>query len=431
MGSGQSHPSQSSAAAVGPALAQVLHGQVPVRFVFWDGSALGPDEVVAVGAVRFNSPQAITRIAWAPGELGVARAYVSGDIDIEGDLFEVLRTLDTAIGSTKGLVLQVLRPAITSAFRIGAVRLPPPPPAEEAKVRGILHSKRRDAEAVTHHYDVGNDFYEIVLGPAMTYSCARFVTPEATLAEAQEAKHDLVCRKLGLHERSGARLLDVGCGWGSLAIHAARNYGASVVGITLSPSQAKYAREAVDAAGLGHVVEIRQQDYRDLRGERFDAISSIGMFEHVGERRMAAYFETLVSLLAPGARLLNHAISKAGNSKLSTRSFIGRYVFPDGELLDVAEVVAGMERAGLEVRDVESLREHYARTLREWVGNLEAAWDEAVDLVGEGRARVWRLYMAASANGFERGSIAIHQVLGVRMSPGGASGMEPTRRAWG
>jgi cyclopropane-fatty-acyl-phospholipid synthase len=301
----------------------------------------------------------------------------------------------------------------------------------ECRPAGRLHSPARDARAISHHYDVGNDFYRLVLGPSMTYSCARFVTAGTTLEEAQSAKYELICRKLGIDERPGARLLDVGCGWGSMAIHAARHHQASVVGVALSHEQVDEARRRVAEAGLDDRVEIRLQDYRDLHGEEFDAISSIGMFEHVGSRPMTRYFETLRRLLAPTGRLLNHAISKPGSSVLGRRSFVGRYVFPDGELLDVAEVVSAMQRTGFEVRDVESLREHYSRTLHHWVANLEGHWDEAVGLVGLPRANIWRLYMAASANGFDDGGLAIHQVLGVVPAPGGRSGMPTTRAAWG
>jgi len=277
---------------------------------------------------------------------------------------------------------------------------------------------------------VGNDFYELVLGPSWTYSCARFVTPSTTLEEAQAAKYELICRKLGLDERPGSRLLDVGCGWGSMAIHAARNHGARVVGVALSHEQVDKARERVREAGLEDSIEIRYQDYRDLRGEQFDAISSIGMFEHVGTVRTAQYFATLRELLVPTGRLLNHAISSTDGSRLGNRTFIGRYVFPDGELLDVGQVVLAMERAGFEVRDLESLREHYSRTLHCWVANLEAHWDEAVALVGRARADIWRLYMAGSAIGFDDGGIAVHQVLGVVPTEDGTSGMPRTRSGW-
>jgi cyclopropane-fatty-acyl-phospholipid synthase len=317
------------------------------------------------------------------------------------------------------------------ARRLGALGLPLSPPPEEARQHGRRHSKHRDADAISHHYDVSNDFYRLFLGPSLTYSCARFTDEHMSLENAQAAKHELISRKLGLAERPGMRLLDIGCGWGSMALHAATRHGAEVVGVTISAEQAALARERVAEAGLSDRVEIRLQDYRDLAGETFDAVSSIGMFEHVGTARTAEYFAVVRSLLRPHGRLLNHAISSVGGSVMGRKSFIARYVFPDGELLDVGEVVLAMERAGFEVRDVESLREHYARTLRCWVANLEANWGEAVTLVGPARARIWRLYMAASALGFEDGGIAIHQVLGVVPDPDGVSGMPATRGEWG
>jgi cyclopropane-fatty-acyl-phospholipid synthase len=270
-----------------------------------------------------------------------------------------------------------------------------------------------------------------VLGPSLTYSCARFLSDDVPLEDAQAAKHELICRKLDLDRQPGARLLDVGCGWGSMAIHAARHHQATVTGVALSREQVEEARRRVERAGLADRVEIRLQDYRALRGEQFDAISSIGMFEHVGRAQMTRYFETLRLLLTPTGRLLNHAISKPGGSFLGGRTFIGRYVFPDGELLDVADVIGAMQQTGFEVRDVESLREHYSRTLHHWVANLEARWDEAVDLVGAPRANIWRLYMAASANGFDDGGLAIHQVLGVVPDSEGRSGMPAGRAEWG
>jgi cyclopropane-fatty-acyl-phospholipid synthase len=324
----------------------------------------------------------------------------------------------------------VLPTAVKAAKHVGALGRPLPPPPEEARLHGWRHSLKRDASAIGHHYDVGNDFYRLVLGPTMTYSCARFVQPDATLEDAQTAKHELVCRKLGLHEHPGARLLDVGCGWGSMGIHAALHYDARVVGITISRAQAELARQRVEDAGVSDRVEIRLQDYRDLSGESFDVVSSIGMSEHVGHGKLDTYFKKLRSVLGPQGRLLNHAISSVGGSTLGSRSFVARYVFPDGELIDVGEVVLAMERAGFEVRDVESLREHYARTLRCWVSNLESNWDDAVELVGEARAKIWRLYMAGSAVGFDDGGIAIHQVLGVVRSSSGNADMPATRREW-
>jgi cyclopropane-fatty-acyl-phospholipid synthase len=417
----------SVAGAVRPLLAATVGAPPPVRFVFWDGSAIGPD---AVGAVLVNSPLAIRRVVWAPGQLGLARAYVAGDLDVTGDLFGVLAALREVTPTDVRFGWRAIVSALGVAHRLGALGRPPRPPREEARPVGVRHSTRRDASVIEHHYDVGNDFYRLVLGPAMTYSCARFTGPDVQLRQAQDAKHELVCRKLGLHERRDVRLLDVGCGWGSMAIHAARHHGAQVVGITISRTQAELARQRVADAGVADRVEIRLQDYRDMRGERFDAISSIGMSEHVGSERIDRYFAILHELLEPRGRLLDHAISSTEGSRLARRSFAGRYVFPDGELLDVADKQFAMERAGFEIRDVESLREHYATTLRHWVANLDANWDEAVALVGPGRARVWRLYMAGSSIGFTDGGLSVHQVLAVRPDDDGASGMPATRRGW-
>jgi cyclopropane-fatty-acyl-phospholipid synthase len=422
-------PVANAASAVAPILEGLFGHHVPVRFEFWDGSGIGPLD--GPGTVIVRSPTAISRMLWAPGELGIGRAYVTGDLQTDGDVFGVLRSLhDAAPGDLRAGARPALL-ALRAAFQLGVLGLPPASPAAEASPHGRRHSPRRDAEVISHHYDVGNEFYRLVLGPSMTYSCARFIEPSTTLEAAQAAKHDLVCRKLGLHEHSGARLLDVGCGWGSLALHAAQRYGATVVGVTLSQAQADLARLRVRECGLEERIEIRVQDYRDLRGEHFDVISSIGMFEHVGAEKMAEYFTTLHSLLGDTGRLLNHAISRVGSSRMRRNSFIGRYVFPDGELIDVSQVVMAMERAGFEVRDVESLREHYARTLRAWVGNLETHWDAAVAEVGVQRARIWHLYMAASANSFEDGGLSLHQILGVRPDPRGQSNMPATRLQWG
>ncbi len=427
---GPSPDGGSVADVLAPFLRLVVGTGVPVRFEFWDGSAVGPAD--GVGTLHIRSADAVRRILWSPGELGVARAFVSGDLTITGDIYRLLRTLhDASPRDLRQLGLRTLPTMVEAARRLGVLGSPLPAPPEECRPAGRLHSPARDARAISHHYDVGNAFYRLVLGPSMTYSCARFVDAAATLEEAQSAKHELICRKLGIDRSPGARLLDVGCGWGSMAMHAARVHGARVVGVALSREQVDEATRRVHEAGLDGQVEIRLQDYRDLRGERFDAISSIGMFEHVGSQRMALYFETLHGLLTPTGRLVNHAISTPGGSRLGRRSFVGRYVFPDGELVDVSEVVRAMQRAGFEVRDVESLREHYSATLHHWVANLEAHWDEAVALVGLPRANIWRLYMAASANGFDDGGLAVHQVLGLVPGPDGRSGMPPTRAGWG
>ncbi len=417
-----------AAVALEPLLVHFFGAEPPVRFEFWDGTSLGS----AGGHVlEVRSPDAVRRLLWAPDELGLARAFVEGELSFRGDIFEILALLHAAaparVRAGAGLPLQ----AVHSAYRLGALGRPLPPPPEEATTRGRLHSRQRDAQAVRHHYDVSNDFYAMVLGPSMTYSCARFAPGADTLEAAQESKHDLICRKLGLPEARGSRILDVGCGWGTLALHAARRYGAQVVGVTLSPAQASFARDRVAAAGLAGQVEIRLQDYRDVRDGPFDGIASVGMFEHVGSTKASEYFGTMRNLLGPRGRLLNHAISSVGGSRIGPRTFIGRYVFPDGELMDVGQVVVAMEAAGFEVRDVESLREHYAQTLHCWVRNLERQWDAAVAEVGVRRARVWQLYMAGSANGFDECGISVHQVLGIVPEPEGRSGMPTTRSGWG
>lgn len=421
-----------------PLLNQVFGSALTVEVRFWDDSAYGRPET---GTIRFNRPEALRRIVWSPDELGPARAYVVGDIDIEGSMVDVLRALQVAAEGDTTALLRSAPELLRATRRVGGFGSRPKPPVEEMVPRGIRHSLHRDRAAVGHHYDVGNEFYELVLGPSMTYSCARFTTPDATLEDAQSAKHELICRKLGLDRpRAGAgdgsggdgrrRLLDVGCGWGSMAIHAASNHDVDVVGVTISAEQAAHARRRVDESGLADRVEIRVQDYREVDDGPYDAISSIGMAEHVGHRRMPLYFQRLYDLLPPGGRLLNHAIASVGGSRLGRRSFVNRYVFPDGELLDIADTVRSMEESGFEVRDVENLREHYDRTLRCWVANLERHWDGAVELVGERRSRVWLMYMAGSVNGFEDAGIQLYQTLGVRLHADGASEMPPTRDGW-
>lgn len=416
---------RSAAEAIRP-LIDAIAPDLRTRLELWDDTFAG---AIDGPAVRIRSSDALRRLVWAPGELGFGRAYVAGDIDIDGDIFETMAALKPA-GANLRMGPRQLAAVLVSAGRVGAIGRPLPPPPEEVLPKGRRHSLRRDARAISHHYDVSSDFFQVLLGPSITYSCARFAHPGMTLEDAQASKHDLICRKLGLHERPGMRLLDVGCGWGSMAIHAATHYGTNVVGVTISREQRDTARQRVTEAGVEHLIEIRLQDYREVRDMAFDAISSIGMSEHVGARHIDEYFTDLAALLQPKGRLLNHAITSKGGSRLGRRSFMARYVFPDGEILDLAETIAAMQRAGLEIRDVESLREHYALTLRQWVANLEEGWEEAVRLVGEGRARIWRLYMAASALGFEDGGVAVHQVLGVAPTEGGESGMPLTRTDW-
>ncbi|MER5279459.1 cyclopropane-fatty-acyl-phospholipid synthase family protein [Streptomyces sp. NPDC002809] len=419
------------------ALAQELLGEpLPVRIRAWDGSESGPP---GAPALVIRNRRALRRLLWKPGELGLARAWVAGELDIEGDLYAALDLMAGLLwergGDTKDSIHPVRDPKLRAAAK-GLLQLagpwpPPPPPPEEVRRRsGTLHTKRRDKEAISHHYDVGNDFYELVLGPSMVYSCA-YWEDGGNLEDAQRDKLDLVCRKLALKE--GDRLLDVGCGWGSMAIHAAREYGARVTGVTLSVEQAAFARKRIAEEGLTDRIEIRVQDYRDVRDGPYDAISSIGMAEHVGSVRYREYADDLYALLKPGGRLLNHQIARRpekDESAYHVDEFIDAYVFPDGELAPVGRTVATLEEAGFETRDVESLREHYALTLRRWVANLERDWDRAVRMTTPGRARVWRLYMAASALSFEHNKIGVNQILAVRPAEGGSARMPLRARDW-
>ncbi|MCP3820555.1 cyclopropane-fatty-acyl-phospholipid synthase family protein [Streptomyces sp. A3M-1-3] len=425
------------------ALADELLGTpLPVRIRAWDGSESGPPGAPTL-VIRHR--RALRRLMWRPGELGLARAWVAGELDIEGDLYETLERLAGLLwergGGERGALQAVravrdpkLRAAARELVSLAGPWLPPAPPAEEIRRRsGPLHTKHRDRQAISHHYDVGNDFYERVLGPSMVYSCAYWDegTEGSTLESAQRDKLDLICRKLDLKE--GDRLLDVGCGWGSMAIHAAREFGVRVTGITLSREQAAYARKRIAEEGLTDRIEIRVQDYRDVKDGPYEAISSIGMAEHVGSMRYREYADALFGLLKPGGRLLNHQIARRperDESAYRVDEFIDAYVFPDGELAPLGRTVGTLEEAGFEVRDVESIREHYALTLRAWVANLETHWRDAVRYTSPGRARIWRLYMAASALSFERNRIGVNQVLAVRAGAEGHSGMPLRARTW-
>ncbi|MFE5405825.1 class I SAM-dependent methyltransferase [Streptomyces sp. NPDC056580] len=414
---------------------QLLGSPLPVRIRAWDGSQSGPPDAPAL-VVR--NRRALRRLLFKPGELGLARAWVAGDLDVEGDLYAVLEVMagqvwergEDARSLVEALRDREVRAAGRELLRLAGPPIPPAPPREEVRRRRHLHTRHSDRRAISHHYDVGNDFYELVLGPSMVYSCA-YWQDGGTLESAQRDKLELVSAKLGLTE--GRRLLDVGCGWGSMAIHAAREHGARVVGVTLSQEQAAYARKRVADEGLTDRVEIRVQDYRDVNDGPYDAISSIGMAEHVGAERYLEYASVLYGLLKPGGRLLNHQIARRpqrDESSYEVDGFIDAYVFPDGELAPIGTTVTQLERAGFEVRDVESIREHYARTLRQWVERLETGWDRAVRLTSPGRARVWRLYMAASALAFERNRIGVNQVLAVRTPDSGASGLPLRTRTW-
>ncbi len=409
---------------LGDIFAGLFGADAPVRFSAYDGSTAGrPDATLGL---RLTNPRAVSYLATAPGSLGMARAYLKGDLDIEGvhpgDPYEMLKVIDDD--------LQLNRPPMSQAVswaRSLGVRtfVPPPVPAQEVvpqRRRAPLSARERDASAISYHYDVSNSFYERVLGPSMTYTCACYPTDDSTLEQAQEHKYDLVARKLGL--QPGMRLLDVGCGWGGMARHAASKYGVQVLGVTLSREQAVWAQARIKTEGLDHLAEVRHSDYRDVRERGFDAISSIGLIEHIGVRNYPAYFRFLGDRLRPGGRLLNHGITRPDNKHpgLPQRGFIGRYVFPDGELTGSGDIVRAVEDSGLEVQHQENLRVHYARTLKAWCDNLVEHWDECVADASLPIAKVWGLYMAGSRLAFERNGIQLHQVLATRTATDGASG---------
>ena len=413
-------------------VSSIFNHQLPFRVEAYDGSVAEPTVSSSANSITLKilRRDAISRVLTRPGELGVARAYVAGDLDVDGDLDPLF---ELSVPPVRDLLNPANLRSLLSVVGFSALK-PLTPPTIEARQRGALHSRFRDRQAISHHYDISNHFYEMVLGPSMTYSCAVFRTPDDTLEQAQLRKVDLVARKLSLEP--GMRLLDVGSGWGAMAIHAARTYGASVVGVTLSKAQWRFATEQARLAGVSDLVEFRLQDFRDVPDEPFDAISSIGMAEHVGRRSLPAYAQLMFDLLRPGGRFLNHAIGRPvsfdpnpdpsrtaetsrqlrlalglrGPSRIGS-PFMERYVFPDGELHEVGTLVSLFQAHGFEVRHLESLREHYALTLRHWVDNLTKRFDEVVEEVGEPRARAWRLYMTGSAVGFERHRLEIHQVL--------------------
>ena len=385
-------------------------------FRAYDGSVAGsPDSPIQVA---INTPDALTHLVRAPGGLGLARAYIGGDLSVEGPLYDALRTLqvDGVKDATWPERIQLLKAVGTAAAR--RVR----PPEQEVKLHGRRHSKTRDAQAIAHHYDVSNRFYEWVLGPSMAYTCAVYSTLNASLEKAQAKKFDIVSRKIGLEP--GMRLLDVGCGWGGMVMHAAKSYGVKALGVTLSRQQAEYAQKAIAEAGLAELAEVRFCDYRDVAEGDFDAISSIGLTEHIGKAQQPAYFASLHAMLRPGGRLLNHCITRPDSHQktMERNGFINRYIFPDGEIVPAGYIVTTMQDTGFEVRHVDDFREHYAMTLRDWCRNLELHWDEAVEEVGERTAKIWMLYMAGSRLGFERNQIQLHQVLGVK-NDNGDSGM--------
>ncbi|KQV75232.1 cyclopropane-fatty-acyl-phospholipid synthase [Aeromicrobium sp. Root344] len=419
--------------SIADALGRLMKDGLPFRFEAFDGSIAGPED--APIKLRLVNERGLSYLMTAPGDLGFARAYVSGDLELEGvhpgnpydAMVLVMSQLKFKVPSAAEMV-QIVR-----SLGFGNLKPPPPPPEEHLPkwrraMEGLRHNKKRDAEAIHHHYDVSNRFYELVLGPSMTYTCAVFPTLESTLEEAQYEKYDLVARKLDL--MPGQRLLDIGCGWGGMVRHAAKHYGVKVLGVTLSREQASWAQEEIKRQGLDDLAEVRFMDYRDVTETDFDAISSIGLTEHIGVRNYPSYFGFLNDHLKVGGRLLNHCITRPHNKTMSTGAFIDRYVFPDGELTGVGRITVAAQDAGLEVRHVENLREHYALTLKGWCDNLVDNWDEALGEVSLGRAKVWGIYMAGSRLAFERNEIELHHVLAVKTDSHGNADW-PLRPTWG
>jgi cyclopropane-fatty-acyl-phospholipid synthase len=408
--------------SVSDAITRLMPDGVPFHFTAYDGSSAGPEDSPI--HVHLENRRGLSYLITAPGDLGVARAYVSGDITMSGvpfgDPYEILMRMQHEAGIRLPAPVEMLKIVHGLGW---SILKPPPPPPEEALPRwrraleGLRHSKGRDAEAIHHHYDVSNRFYELILGPSMTYTCAAFAKTDTELEQAQFAKYDLVCRKLGL--KPGMRLLDVGSGWGGMVRHAATHYDVEVIGVTLSREQAAWAQDAIKRDGIDDVAEVRFGDYRDVADTGFDAISSIGLTEHIGVSNYPTYFSFLSDKLLPGGRLLNHCITRPVNRTTDTGHFIDRYIFPDGELTGSGRIITTMQDVGLEVRHEENLREHYALTLKAWSANLVAHWDDCVREVGIGTAKVWGIYLAGSRRGFEHNELQLHQVLAVKPEANG------------
>ena len=417
---------------------QFVGDDLPVRIRAWDGSEAGPaDGPVAV----IRNRRALRRLLWHPDELGLARAYVTGDLDVEGDLDDGFRRIWTLSreGGARGRDRSVhisrrdQLMAARLALRLGIVGLPPRAPASEAKITGRLHSRSRDRAVIAHHYDLSNKFYSLILDEHMAYSCAYFTSdaPGYTLADAQRDKLDLVCRKLAL--APGMRLLDVGCGWGSLSIHAAQRYGVRVTGVTLSREQLDFAQKRAADIGVQDLVEFRLQDYRDVADGPYDAASSIEMGEHVGAENYPVFVATVQRLLRPEGRFLVQQMSRGAGSVPEGKGgnapgggpFIEAYIAPDMHMRPVGETVGLLETGGFEVRDVHALREHYVRTAEEWRANFESRWDDVVALVGEEVARVWRLYLVGGTLAFEERRMGVDQILAVKPTADGRSGFAP------
>jgi len=412
-------------------LNEISGAALPVRLRCWDGSEAGP---IDAPVLVIKSRRALRRLLWTPDELGFSQAYVAGELDIEGDMTAAIQRFWTAVremGLQKPqLSLGIRLKAALTAARMGAIGPKPPAPGEQARLTGLLHSKNRDRAAISHHYDLSNEFYELLLDEHLAYSCGYWTrepgTPDYGVHEAQTDKLDLVCRKLGL--APGMRLLDVGCGWGSLILHAATHYGVHATGVTLSAQQRDFIDKRIAERGLADKVTVRMQDYREVQDGPYDAIGTIEMGEHVGAKNYDTYTSTLFRLLKPEGRLLLQQMSRDGAP--GGGAFIESYIAPDMTMVPVGNTVNSIEGAGFEVRDVHVLREHYVHTIRAWLETFESRFDEVVAMIGEAQSRVWRLYIVGSALAFEENRMGVNQILAVKPAASGASGMPRTRDEW-
>ncbi|AQA02245.1 SAM-dependent methyltransferase [Mycobacterium sp. MS1601] len=408
------------AARLADLIREVSGGPLPVRLRAWDGTESGPRDAPVV---VIRNRRALRRLLWAPGELGLARAYVAGDIDVEGDLADGFRRAWQAARSRPSSGVRVSRvKAATAAARLGALGLPPPAPAAEARLTGGLHTRLRDRAAIAHHYDLSNDFYALLLDEHLAYSAAYFTSDDQGLHDAQTAKLDLICTKLGL--RQGMRLLDVGCGWGSLILYAAEHYGVHATGVTLSQEQRDFIAVRATERGLGDKIDVRLQDYREIPDpdETFDAVSSIEMGEHVGESHYATYACVMFGALKPRGRLLLQQMSRHRDSAPGGGAFIERYIAPDMHMRPLWQTLRYLQDAGFEIRDVQAMREHYVRTVDAWIDTFNTHQQQFVDLVGDEVARVWRLYLVGGRLAFEEGRMGVDQVLAVKTTASGVSG---------
>lgn len=410
-----------TAAKLAALVEPLFGGALPVRLRAWDGSEAGPADAPVV---VLKSRKALRRLAYHRGELGLAQAYVTGEMDVEGDLFEGFRRIWAAVRE-KELVggRPPLIPVIKTALRYGVIGLPPKAPASQAKVKGAAHSLRRDRQVISHHYDLSNDFYRLILDPNMAYSCGYYVTGKEDVKTAQDQKLELIARKLGVS--AGARHLDIGCGWGSLSLYLAEQHRVNVLGVTIAKEQKAFIDARIKERGLEHLVEIRLQDYREVSESGFDTVSSIEMGEHVGAQNYPMFVNLIHARLREGGRCLIQQMSR--RDRPGGGEFIEAYIAPDMHMRPVGQTISLIEDSGLEVRDVQMMREHYVKTILAWYHQFESNYDRAVAMVGEEVARVWRLYMVGSALVFEEGRMGVDQILAVRKSAAGVSGMPYAR----